>query len=209
MNEETGNQRPVMLSLLDKKKTESSSEVVGQPGVPPSTAETASSTGATAATESTDGTLSEPSVLGRLRQVHVGEGLSEDQKTHLLTSCVKFISVPVDADALNAVMRLVLRFTQVLLMLVAVCKTRKWSLVQKLFELKSFTYVFKRHIVYLGTPARCRVCSPRGDQVHPQPDWTQLLLWFHLPGHTDYQARSGGPGHPQKDNGQGSSVGDH
>ena len=125
MNEETGNQRPVMLSLLDKKKTESSSEVVAsQLGAPPSTAETASSTGATAATESTD-TLSEPSVLGRLRQVHVGEGLSEDQKTHLLTSCVKFISVPVDADALNAVMRLVLRFTQVLLMLLAVCKTRK------------------------------------------------------------------------------------
>ena len=106
-----------MLSLLDKKKTESSSEVVAsQLGAPPSTgAETASSTGATAATESTDGTLSEPSVLGRLRQVHVGEGLSEDQKSHLLTSCVKFISVPVDADALNAVMRLVLRFTQVLL----------------------------------------------------------------------------------------------
>ena len=115
-----------MLSLLDKKKTEPSSEVVGsQAGAPPSTAETASSTGATAATESTDGTLSEPSVLGRLRQVHVGEGLSEDQKSHLLTSCVKFISVPVDADALNAVMRLVLRFTQVLPMLLAVCKTKK------------------------------------------------------------------------------------
>ena len=41
-----------------------------------------------------------------------GNGLGPEDRSSLLASCVSFLSVPVDADALNAVLRLCLRFTQ-------------------------------------------------------------------------------------------------
>ena len=42
------------------------------------------------------------------------EGLSKGDRTELLRACVALVSVPVDPDALNAVLRLCLRLTQVM-----------------------------------------------------------------------------------------------
>ena len=39
-------------------------------------------------------------------------GLSPDEKSRLLAACVGLVAVPVEADALNAVLRLCLRLTQ-------------------------------------------------------------------------------------------------
>jgi len=72
VNEDTGNRRPVMISLAKNKAD-------------------------VAKIDSKDSVATAP------------QGMSEKDRCDLLKSCVALIKVPVDGDALNAVMRLSLR----------------------------------------------------------------------------------------------------
>ena len=126
-NEETGNRRPVMISLLDTKKNKSSSKDKTDPPTNnpsqsankpmPSLATAAPPPATTAASSGSSTTSSSAmSVEGGPEQSRItlpsGKGLGSEDRSSLLASCVSFLSVPVDADALNAVLRLCLRFTQ-------------------------------------------------------------------------------------------------
>ena len=46
-------------------------------------------------------------------KIPILDGLTRDERRSLLKACVALVGVPVDADALNAVLRLCLRLTQV------------------------------------------------------------------------------------------------
>ena len=143
-NEETGNRRPVMISLLEpeinspvedsvsQKRSESAatlSNTSDAPMIPP-----------LAIDPSIENALSSPNPIEMdsspslhnvpLPQVQprssahpptrnrsegnfsVVKGLSIEGRSSLLKSCVALISLPVDSDALNAVLRLCLRLTQ-------------------------------------------------------------------------------------------------
>ena len=143
-NEETGNRRPVMISLLDAdiklptedgvslKPDDSSLNInnISDPSVIPplpmaSSIENSLSAFGTIDMDSspTLQNMSEPQIPprsaiqstiinGPRSHLPVVNGLSAEGRSSLLKSCVALISLPVDADALNAVLRLCLRLTQ-------------------------------------------------------------------------------------------------
>ena len=84
-----------MISLTEKKKKkedDGSQDMVTEP--------------------SSKASSEEPSTPEKVCKLPTGNGLAADERSSLLRSCVALINVPVDADALNAVLRLCLRFTQ-------------------------------------------------------------------------------------------------
>lgn len=98
INEETGNWRPIMF-VNDDKAMDVSEETLAAPSgdsslpkTPPETLDSASSSA-----------CSNYKVVKRLENHHC---------TALIRACVGFISVPVEAETLHAVMRLVLRLTR-------------------------------------------------------------------------------------------------
>uniref|UniRef100_A0A4W4G0E8 E3 ubiquitin-protein ligase HUWE1 n=1 Tax=Electrophorus electricus TaxID=8005 RepID=A0A4W4G0E8_ELEEL len=95
VNEETGNRRPVMLTVQR-----------GPRAPKPSKLEEA---------EQKESSSSGPPLLQDSSPVSVGivvQGLSEDMTTVLIRACVSMISVPVDPDTLHATLRLCLRLTR-------------------------------------------------------------------------------------------------
>ena len=142
-NEETGNRRPVMISILDsninspagdqtlQKTGEISANKTSQsetPQIPPlsftSTAEKTYTNSESAEIDISANlqNTSLPQVHMQMTSSHMNDdsksalsivnGLSIEGRSSLLKSCVALISLPVDADALNAVLRLCLRLTQ-------------------------------------------------------------------------------------------------
>ncbi|QQP39182.1 Uncharacterized protein FKW44_019979, partial [Caligus rogercresseyi] len=100
-NEETGNRRPIMISIKSKESRES-----GKSG--------ASSGSASNAMELVEDEkkVVDPYEEDVVTTVPTAEGLRKEDKSALLKACVGFVSIPVDSDALNAVLRLCLRLTQ-------------------------------------------------------------------------------------------------
>ncbi len=86
VNEETGNRRPVMVSIVKKPKNKE-----GVKDMETNDADSSKTSGPEKPT---------------------ARGLNDDERASLLRSCVTLMKVPVDADALNAVLRLSLRLTQ-------------------------------------------------------------------------------------------------
>lgn len=136
-NEETGNRRPVMISLLDTDTNKTSEETTSQKQAEsnitknnPIISQLVPLTPNNASTEQTlsdsmemDGSLPMPQVQQKSStdcqtnekssaETSIVKGLTPEGRSSLLKSCVALISFPVDADALNAVLRLCLRLTQ-------------------------------------------------------------------------------------------------
>lgn len=103
-NEETGNRRPVMITIKEQTKLSDSSTTNEDEDSPTPTPMDQSET------------PKEPSSTGGSQPDHdllkVMDGLKSTDKRTLLESCVALIGIPVDHHALNAVMRLCLRLTQ-------------------------------------------------------------------------------------------------
>ncbi|XP_059079512.1 E3 ubiquitin-protein ligase HUWE1-like isoform X2 [Tigriopus californicus] len=106
-NEETGNRRPVMITIKEQTKLSKLSDSS-------TTNEDEDSPTPTPMDQSE--TPKEPSPVGVSQPendlLKVMDGLKSPDKRTLLESCVALIGIPVDHHALNAVMRLCLRLTQ-------------------------------------------------------------------------------------------------
>ncbi|XP_076304373.1 LOW QUALITY PROTEIN: HECT, UBA and WWE domain containing E3 ubiquitin protein ligase 1 [Tachypleus tridentatus] len=97
INEETGNWRPIMLTLEDKEKEDNR--------IKEKTMDTDDS-----------GTTSEIAIASPVSQpiaeVKIVQGLTREQSATLVRACIGLISIPVEPDSLHAVMRLCLRLTR-------------------------------------------------------------------------------------------------
>lgn len=139
-NEETGNRRPVMISVQEKEsstqdKSTSATAPPPQTGTifpePPKATSTPmeesppDSDGAQAPQNIIANTVSAAVSSQQQQQSQEGsgqevktsipmlDGLTASERTALLKACVGLVDVPVEPDALNAVLRLCLRLTQV------------------------------------------------------------------------------------------------
>ncbi|XP_072102563.1 E3 ubiquitin-protein ligase HUWE1 isoform X5 [Mobula birostris] len=122
VNEETGNRRPVMLTLqrLTRKeansKTSSSQfvqdlEKTLEEGKEPEPKPTEEKTSDPEPPPPEPTTEKEPREEVKANDIVI-QGLTEEQMTVLIRSCVSMISVPVDPDTLHATLRLCLRLTR-------------------------------------------------------------------------------------------------
>ena len=128
-NEETGNRRPVMISIRERAKVKKAENVEN------ATAENKHKAGSTkeeptnllqhhgVRAAAIQGMLNDGLDTGApicdhadaqpvVTSIPMLDGLNSKERTSLLTACVGLIGVPVDRDALNAVLRLCLRLTQ-------------------------------------------------------------------------------------------------
>uniref|UniRef100_A0A8C1W517 HECT-type E3 ubiquitin transferase n=1 Tax=Cyprinus carpio TaxID=7962 RepID=A0A8C1W517_CYPCA len=104
VNEETGNRRPVMLTVQRVPRMPKTSKSGSVNDTEREEKESEQKDSSTAAPS----TLQDPSGSSGI----VVQGLTEDMITVLIRACVSMISVPVDPDTLHATLRLCLRLTR-------------------------------------------------------------------------------------------------
>ena len=109
-NEETGNRRPVMISLMDTSKQDSKESKSDEKSAAVSDEEMKDVTEQVPKTSSTEcdqaAEQAKTPLLPKLKK------LSDMECSTLLHACVSLMGLSVDADALNAILRLLLRLTQ-------------------------------------------------------------------------------------------------
>ena len=98
-NEETGSRRPVMISLIEPSKPESNQEKDEEM----SNVSSQSKEGSSEKSTLSKSKLSFPASLKKL---------TDEECSTLLHACVSLMGISVDADALNAILRLLLRLTR-------------------------------------------------------------------------------------------------
>ncbi|XP_071960908.1 E3 ubiquitin-protein ligase HUWE1-like isoform X2 [Antedon mediterranea] len=113
VNEETGNRRPIMLALPDKKDEKSESDKKEATSKEKDKKEaTPKESKKSAFLKGAKYTESKASTDIEAAKVVMIDGLVADQITLLLRTCVRLISIPVEPDTLHAVLRLSLRLTR-------------------------------------------------------------------------------------------------
>lgn len=112
-NEETVNYRPIMFVSSDAKSTsaESASSTPQDTDSAMDLAEESTTASTASASKSTEPQQSSSSQLA-VAKYRVIKELDAQQNLSLITACVSFLSIPVDVEALQAVMRLILRITR-------------------------------------------------------------------------------------------------
>ena len=109
-NEETGNRRPVMISLMDTSKQDNKESKSDEKSAPVVSDEEMKDVTDQVPKTSTECDQAEQAktapLLPKLKK------LSDMECSTLLHACVSLMGLSVDADALNAILRLLLRLTQ-------------------------------------------------------------------------------------------------
>ena len=112
-NEETGNRRPVMISLMDTSKQdnnkESKSDEKSAPVVSDEEMKDVTDQVPKTSTECDQAAAEQAKTAPLLPKL---KKLSDMECSTLLHACVSLMGLSVDADALNAILRLLLRLTQ-------------------------------------------------------------------------------------------------
>eukprot|EP00095_Tigriopus_kingsejongensis_P000123 maker-scaffold450_size166944-snap-gene-0.20 protein:Tk00123 transcript:maker-scaffold450_size166944-snap-gene-0.20-mRNA-1 annotation:"hypothetical protein DAPPUDRAFT_313219" len=110
-NEETGNRRPVMIIIKDRPKPISSEGETATKTDEDDNSPTPTPMDQSESARESNETVGEPNPNGE-EVLSTIDGLALEEKRTLLQSCVALIGIPVDHNALNAVLRLCLRLTQ-------------------------------------------------------------------------------------------------